>query len=46
MKAVVDAKASKKIGDVKKEASEDKRDADYKVEIETCEKVVGTTKDA
>jgi hypothetical protein len=45
-KAVVDAKSSKKIGDVKSEATEDKRDADYKVAIEKCDALAGPEKEA
>lgn len=45
-KAVVDAKSSKKISDVKSEATEDKRDADYKVAIEKCNSLAGPDKDA
>lgn len=46
VKAVVDAKSSKKISDVKSEAKEDKRDADYKVAIEKCEALAGPDKEA
>lgn len=45
-KTVVDAKSGKEISDVKKDASEDKLDADYKVELERCERLGGSTKDA
>jgi hypothetical protein len=46
IKAVVDAKSSKKIGDVKSDATEDKRDADYKVAIEKCDALDGPAKEA
>lgn len=46
IKAVVDAKSSKKIGEVKSEAKEDKRDADYKVAIEKCDALAGPDKEA
>lgn len=45
-KAVVDAKSRKEIREVKKEATEDKREADYKVEIEKCERLGGATKES
>ncbi|MDP3842635.1 MAG: hypothetical protein Q8Q81_08570 [Oxalobacteraceae bacterium] len=45
-KAVVDAKSSEKIGEVKSEAKEDKSDADYKVAIEKCDSLAGPAKDA
>ena len=45
-KAVVDAKSSKEIGEVKKEAAEEKREADYKVEIEKCDRLGGNAKEA
>lgn len=44
-KAVVNAKSSKKISEVKSEAKEDKRDADYKVAIEKCDSLTGPAKD-
>jgi hypothetical protein len=45
-KAVVDAKSSKKIGEVKSEAKDDKSDADYKVAIEKCDALAGPDKEA
>jgi hypothetical protein len=45
-KAVVDAKSSKEIGEVKTEAKEDKSDANYKVAIEKCDSLAGSAKDA
>jgi hypothetical protein len=45
-KAIVDIKSSKKIGEVKMEAKEDKSDADYKVAIEKCDALAGAAKDA
>ncbi|WP_025916855.1 hypothetical protein [Herminiimonas sp. CN] len=45
-KAVVDAKSSQKIGEVKSEAKDDKRDADYKVATEKCDSLAGPAKDA
>ncbi len=43
-KALADAKMGKQIGEAKKEASEDKRDADYKVAVEKCDAVAGDDK--
>jgi hypothetical protein len=45
-KTLVDAKSGKEIQDVKKEATEDKLDADYKVDVEKCERLGGSMKDA
>jgi len=45
-KTVVDAKAGKEIREVQKDANEDKLDADYKVDVERCERMGGSTKDA
>jgi hypothetical protein len=45
-KTVVDAKSGKEIREVQKDATEDKLDADYKVEAEKCERLGGSTKDA
>jgi len=45
-KAVVDAKSGKEIREVRKEAAEEKREADYKVEIEKCERLGGSAKEA
>ena len=45
-KAVVDAKSSKEISDVKTDAKVDKSDADYKVAIEKCDSMAGPAKEA
>ena len=45
-KAVVDAKSSKKIGEVKSEATDDKRDADYQAAIEKCDSLAGSAKES
>jgi len=45
-KAIVTAKSNEEIREVRKEAVEDKRDADYKVEIEKCGRLGGSAKDA
>jgi hypothetical protein len=45
-KAVVSAKSNEEIREVRKEAAEDKREADYRVEIEKCERLGGSTKEA
>ncbi|MFC6522967.1 hypothetical protein ACFQAT_27735 [Undibacterium arcticum] len=45
-KAVVDAKSSQKISEVKSDATQDKRDADYKVALEKCDSLAGPAKDA
>ena len=42
--AIADAKAIKKIGQARKDAAEDKRDADYKVAIEKCDALSGDAK--
>ncbi len=44
VKALADAKMGKEIGEAKKEANEDKRDADYKVAIEKCDAMTGDAK--
>ena len=44
--AVEDASAYNKIADVRKEAAEDKRDAEYKVAKEKCEALGGAAKDS
>jgi hypothetical protein len=46
IKAVVDARMGKQIGEVKKDASDDKRDADYKVATEKCDALAGDPKAA
>jgi hypothetical protein len=43
-KALADAKMAKQIGEAKKEASEDKSDANYKVAIEKCDAMTGDAK--
>lgn len=45
-KAVVDAKASKEMREIKSEAREEKHDADYKVALEKCDALAGSTKEA
>ena len=44
MKALADAKLGKKIGEAKKEASDDKMDANYKVALEKCDALAGEAK--
>lgn len=46
VKALADAKAGKQIGEVRKDANEAKRDADYKVATEKCEALAGDAKEA
>jgi hypothetical protein len=46
VKALADAKAGKQIGEVRKDANEAKRDADYKVATEKCDAMAGDAKDA
>lgn len=43
-KALADAKMGKQIGEAKKEASDDKRDAEYKVAVEKCDALAGDAK--
>jgi hypothetical protein len=45
-KALADAKLSKKVGEAKKDAVDDKRDADYKVAAEKCDSLSGDAKSA
>jgi hypothetical protein len=45
-KAIADAKLSKKVGEARKDAAEDKRDADYKVAAEKCDTLAGDAKSA
>lgn len=45
-KALADAKMGKQIGAAKKDAAEDKRDADYKVKVEKCDALAGDAKTA
>ena len=44
VKALADAKMGKQIGEAKKDAAQDKRDADYKVAAEKCESLAGDAK--
>ena len=44
IKALADAKMGKEIGEAKKDAADDKRDADYKVAIEKCNGLSGDAK--
>jgi hypothetical protein len=46
IKALADAKAGKQIGEVRKDANEAKRDADYKVAAEKCDALAGDAKAA
>lgn len=45
-KSLADAKLGKQIDEAKKEASEDKRDANYKVAVEKCDVLAGEAKDS
>ncbi len=45
-KALADAKLSKKVGEARQDASEDKRDADYKVAVQKCDTLAGDAKSA
>ena len=42
--ALADAKMGKKIGEAKKDAAQDKRDADYKLAVEKCDAMSGDAK--
>jgi hypothetical protein len=44
VKALADAKLGKQIGEARKDAATDKRDADYKVAIEKCDALAGDAK--
>jgi hypothetical protein len=46
VKALADAKAGKQIGEARKDAAAEKRDADYKVAIEKCDALAGDAKGA
>ncbi|MBC7682581.1 MAG: hypothetical protein H7172_09630 [Ferruginibacter sp.] len=46
VKAKADAHATEKVGDARKDAAEDKRDADYKVAAQKCEALAGNAKDS
>ena len=43
-KGLADAKMSEKVGEARKDAADDKRDADYKVAIEKCDSLAGDAK--
>lgn len=45
-KALADAKLSKKVGEARMDAADDKRDADYKVATEKCDSLAGDAKAA
>ena len=45
-KAMADAKMNKKVGAARKDAAEDKRDAEYKVATEKCDALAGDAKAA
>ncbi|HZT55396.1 MAG TPA: hypothetical protein VFA35_04150 [Burkholderiaceae bacterium] len=45
-KAIADAKMNKKVGEARKDAAEDKRDADYKAAVEKCDALAGDAKSA
>lgn len=44
VKALADAKMGKQIGEAKKDAAADRRDADYKVAVEKCDAMAGDAK--
>ncbi len=44
VKALADAKLGKEIGEARKDAASDKRDADYKVAIQKCDALAGDAK--
>jgi hypothetical protein len=44
IKALADAKLGKEIGEARKDAASDKRDADYKVMIQKCDALAGDAK--
>jgi hypothetical protein len=44
VKALADAKMGQEIGEAKKDAAQDKRDADYKVAVEKCDALSGDAK--
>ncbi|MEO5797276.1 MAG: hypothetical protein ABIP34_20800 [Rhodoferax sp.] len=46
VKAKADARTSEKVGEAKKDAAEDKRDADYKVAAQKCDALAGNAKDS
>lgn len=44
IKALADAKLGKEIGEARKDAADEKRDADYKVAVEKCDAMAGDAK--
>ncbi len=44
VKALADAKLGKEVGEARKDAASDKRDADYKVALEKCDALAGDAK--
>lgn len=44
VKALADAKLGKEIGEARKDAADEKRDADYKVAVEKCDAMAGDAK--
>ena len=46
VKALADARTTEKVGEAKKDAAEDKRDADYKVAAQKCDALAGNAKDS
>ena len=44
VKALADARLGKQIGEARKDAASDKRDADYKVAVEKCDALAGDAK--
>ena len=46
VKALADTKMSKQVGEAKKDATADKRDADYKVAVEKCDALAGDAKNS
>ena len=46
VKALADAKMTKKVSDARMDAAEDKRDADYKVAAQKCDSLAGDAKSA
>jgi len=45
-KAMADAKMNKKVGEARKDAADDRRDADYKIATEKCDSLAGDAKSA
>ena len=45
VKAKADARTTEKVGEARKDAAEDKRDADYKVAAQKCDALAGNAKD-